>query len=122
MPTSTNVTNLKINELTEAQYDTAVQGGVIGANELSIITDADYTTISNTTVTLVVNDWSSNTQTVTVQGITSSNTILIAPAPSSNSDYVSAGILCVSQSTNSLTFSCQTVPTNAIIVNVAIFN
>lgn len=41
MPTSTNVTNLKINELTEAQYDTAVQGGVIGANELSIITDLD---------------------------------------------------------------------------------
>lgn len=41
MPTSTNVTNLKINELTEAQYDTAVQGGVIGENELSIITDLD---------------------------------------------------------------------------------
>ena len=41
MPTSTNVTNLKINELTEAQYDTAVQGGVIGANEISIITDLD---------------------------------------------------------------------------------
>lgn len=40
MPSSTNVTNLKINELTEAQYDAAVQGGVIGANELSIITDA----------------------------------------------------------------------------------
>lgn len=41
MPTSTNVTNLKINELTEAQYDTAVQGGVIGANELSFLTDAE---------------------------------------------------------------------------------
>ena len=41
MPTSVNVTNLKINELTEAQYDSAVQGGVIGANELSILTDAE---------------------------------------------------------------------------------
>lgn len=41
MPTNTNVTNLKINTLTEAQYDTAVQGGVIGANELSVITDLD---------------------------------------------------------------------------------
>lgn len=41
MPTSTDVTNLKINQLTEAQYDTAVQGGVIGANELSILTDAE---------------------------------------------------------------------------------
>lgn len=41
MPTSTNVTNLKINELTEAQFDSAVSGGVIGANEISILTDVD---------------------------------------------------------------------------------
>ena len=41
MPTSTNVTNLKINELTEAQFDSAVSGGVIGANEISILTDMD---------------------------------------------------------------------------------
>lgn len=39
MPTSTTVKGLNINELTEAQYDAAVQGGVIGPNELSIITD-----------------------------------------------------------------------------------
>ena len=41
MPTSTNVTKLKINELTEAQYDAAVQQGIIGENEISILTDAD---------------------------------------------------------------------------------
>lgn len=39
MPTSVTVNDLKINELTEAQYDAAVQGGVIGENELSVITD-----------------------------------------------------------------------------------
>lgn len=36
----TNVKNLKINKLTQAQYNDAVQSGVIGENELSIITDA----------------------------------------------------------------------------------
>lgn len=41
MPTSVNITNLKINKLTEAQYDTAVQGGVIGENELSVLTDVE---------------------------------------------------------------------------------
>lgn len=51
MPTSTNVTNLKINKLTEAQYDAAVQGGIIGANELSIITDIDTTVQSVPTLT-----------------------------------------------------------------------
>lgn len=39
MSTSVTVNDLKINELTEAQYDAAVQGGVIGENELSVITD-----------------------------------------------------------------------------------
>ena len=48
MPTNTNVTNLKINTLTEAQYDTAVQGGVIGANELSFIIDEDIPSITPT--------------------------------------------------------------------------
>lgn len=43
MPTSVDIKNLKINKLTEAQYDTAVQGGVIGANELSVITDLSDT-------------------------------------------------------------------------------
>ena len=43
MPTSIDVTNLKINTLTEAQYDAAVQTGVIGENEISIITDLDAT-------------------------------------------------------------------------------
>ena len=39
MPTNTTVKQLKINKLTEAQYDAAVQGGTIGANELSFVTD-----------------------------------------------------------------------------------
>jgi len=41
MPTNTKVKSLKINTLTKAQFDVAVQGGVIGANEISIITDLD---------------------------------------------------------------------------------
>lgn len=43
MPTSVDIKNLKINKLTEAQYDTAVQGGVIGENELSVLTDLSDT-------------------------------------------------------------------------------
>ena len=39
---TTVVKNLNINELTEAQYDSAVQQGLIGDNELSILTDAGY--------------------------------------------------------------------------------
>ena len=42
MSTDVNVKTLKINQLTEAQYNAAIQGGIIGANELSFITDTNY--------------------------------------------------------------------------------
>lgn len=150
MPTSTNVTNLKINELTEAQFDSAVQGGTIGANEISIITDLDEGLPSTTgastgdvltldsssnpvwqapsggggstsaTATLAVNDWSSNTQTVSVTGVTSSNNVIVSAAPASQADYTAAGVICTSQGAGTLSFSCQTVPSSALTVNVLI--
>lgn len=72
----------------------------------------------NTTVTLAAADWSSNSQTVTVNGVSSSSVVLVAPDPSDTTDYVAAGILCVSQATNSLTFNATTTPISDIDVNV----
>ena len=118
MPISTNVTNLKINELTEAQYDAAIQGGVIGENELSILTDADTT--ESSTVTLVAANWVNDSQTVTMTGVTATNTVIVAPYPTDAEDYAAAGVLCVAQSTGTLTFSCTTTPANDLQVNVVI--
>lgn len=73
-----------------------------------------------TTATLAANGWSSNTQTVAVTGVTSSSLVIVSPAPSSMSAYQAAGIYCSAQGTNSLTFTCSTVPTAAITVNVLI--
>ena len=242
MPTNTNVTNLKINTLTEAQYDTAVQGGVIGANELSVITDLDEglpsqtgnagkflttdgtdaswgttvdgnklivkntassqysavdqisfyakynnndgtpATISstsigtlqisgiscifdgsilaltqnknigssgtkwgtgfitklnngadievpttggtmavigvNTTITLASANWSSNSQTVNVNGVTATGIVFVSPDPTDQSAYTSAGIICSAQAAGSLEFTCTNTPTNDIDVVV----
>ena len=60
--TDTQLSNLNINTLTQAQYDAAVSAGIIGTNDLSIITDVDYqektkiTTIDNATATIVLTD------------------------------------------------------------------
>lgn len=249
MPTNTNVTNLKINTLTEAQYDTAVQGGVIGANELSVITDLDeglpsqtgnagkflttdgtdaswsdkplantatgsnsltvgggatgqsssvnigknstanassvvavgyqaycggtgsvaigtngmamannsillnasgslsrnmtpntfmvtntngeYEMMSangtiptgrltkvNTTITLASADWSANSQTVNVTGITATGIVFVSPDPTDQSAYTSAGIICSAQGAGTLTFTCDTTPSADIDVVV----
>lgn len=75
---------------------------------------------STVTATLAAASWSSNAQTVTVSGVTSSNTVIISPAPASQEAYTKAGVYCSDQAANSLTFSCKTAPTAALTVNVVI--
>ena len=69
---------------------------------------------------ITVDGWYSNTQTVSVTGVTASNVVIVSPAPASAADYAAAGIICTAQGTDSLTFTCTTVPSNAITVNVII--
>lgn len=74
-------------------------------------------------VTLTTSGWSSNTQTVTVSGVSATETAqLITPTPAiaSQSAYYEAGIMCTNQAANSLTFTCQTVPTSNLTVYVVI--
>lgn len=61
-----------------------------------------------------------DTQTLAVQGVTSSNTVIVSPTPLSSTDYADAGIICTAQSTNQLTFTCVTVPTNDIELSIVI--
>ena len=76
---------------------------------------------SSTTITLTTSGWSSNTQTVTVSGVSADETVqLIMPVPAlaSQTAYYEAGILVTGQAANSLTFTCQTAPTENITVYV----
>ena len=75
------------------------------------------------TITLTAAGWSSNAQTVTVSGVSATETAqLITPTPAiaSQSAYYEAGIMCTNQGTNSLTFTCQTVPTSNLTVYIVI--
>ncbi len=72
----------------------------------------------NTTVTLASANWSGNAQTVSVTGITATGVVLVSPDPTDQSAYTSAGILATAQAAGTLTFSCDTVPSGDIDVNV----
>ena len=75
------------------------------------------------TVTLPASGWSSNAQTVTVSGVLADETKqLIQPMPAiaSQNAYITAGVICSGQAANSLTFTCQTVPTENLTVYVVI--
>ena len=72
----------------------------------------------NTTARLAVADWSSNTQTVSVTGMTADGVVFVNPTPANQSAYTSAGILCTAQAAGTLTFTCDTVPSADITVTV----
>lgn len=98
----------------------------VGRYDYKVLTVGDYKEEFSPTpvpVTLTTSGWSSNTQTVTVPGVVASETAqLITPIPAdaSRSAYYEAGIMCTGQAANSLTFTCQTVPTSNLTVYVVI--
>lgn len=73
-----------------------------------------------TTITLASADWSSNTQTVNVSGITSTALVQVSPVASDVEAYAKAKIICTAQGNGTLTFTCGSVPTSnlgVIVIN-----
>ena len=72
------------------------------------------------TATLNKASWSNNTLTVSVSGVTASNTVIVSPAPASHEAYATAGVYCSAQASGKLTFTCKNVPSAALTVNVIV--
>ena len=73
-----------------------------------------------TSVNLYASGWVDNVQDVAVTGVTASNTVWVAPIPNEQHLYTNYNIICTAQADGILTFSCETVPTEDLIVNVVI--
>ena len=76
------------------------------------------------TATLTTSGWSSNSQTVTVNGVvadTNAQIIYVSPAnKASATAWGEAGVFCSAQAANSLTFVCDSTPSANISVNISI--
>lgn len=80
---------------------------------------------STTTCTLPTSGWSGTgpyTYAATATGVTSNNLVLAGPAPASKSAYEACGAYPSAQGAGTLTFTAESMPTEAITVNVAVFN
>jgi hypothetical protein len=105
-----NSTNMTSSEVTDFVESLDISGGGGGS----------VPTFNTATITLTTAGWSNNSQTVTVQGVTASNIVIVNPAPASYDEYVVDNVRCTGQSANSLTFTCDFVPNEAITVSVII--
>lgn len=64
--------------------------------------------------------WQNGAQTVAAAGVTASNTVIVAPAPDSFSNYRNFGVRCTGQGNGTLTFAYEFTPTADLTVNVLI--
>lgn len=71
-------------------------------------------------VTLTTGGWSNLTQTVSVEGVTADNNVIVAAAPASREAWNDAEVYCSAQAAGTLTFKCSSVPASAVTVNVVI--
>lgn len=74
--------------------------------------------VQSTTVTIATTDWSSNTATVTVSGLTATSVVWVAPDNASQSAYTTAGVYASAQAADTLTFTCTQTPSASLTINV----
>lgn len=81
--------------------------------------------ISTATGTLSSSGWTPTTggytQTVSVTGVTSGNTIMVSAAPASIKEYGECGVYASAQGSGTITFFAETQPSNNLTVNVVIW-
>jgi len=71
-------------------------------------------------VTLPADGWTDASQSVSVEGVTESNDVFVTYAPESRAAWREADVYCCEQGTDTLTFSCENVPTAALKANVIV--
>ena len=76
---------------------------------------------STRTVTLDVAGWPSDRHRIAaVEGVTATNTVIVAPAPESIGTYGKCGVYAAAQGEGSLTFVCAKQPEESLTVNMLI--
>lgn len=92
-----------------------VEGEVAGLST-NLMTKNDK--LNAVTVSLTVEGWVNNAQTVAASNVTADNIVWVSPAPASFDAYGTAGIRGTAQADGTLTFTCTKIPTEVISVEV----
>ena len=80
-----------------------------------------FTRMSSLQISIAASDWSNKSCTKSVTGATASNHIHLAPA--TKADYKKckeAAVWPTAQASGTVTFSCETTPTESITINIEI--
>lgn len=100
------------------------RGGTGATNARDALINLGAMSMINRTITLDVDAWNNNEQTVDVDGVTANNVVIASPRPTFDdyTSYTESGIRCSAQFDGGLIFTCNEVPSMIITVNIAIFD
>ena len=73
---------------------------------------------TSTVLNIPVSSWEGKTATVELTGMNNTKTVLCSPADTTKEIYSTAGVKLTGQATNTLTFTCETVPSGQVSVNI----
>ena len=81
---------------------------------------AGYSLPRKYTVTLAANSWDNNLQTVDLESLAITDTIIVAPVPEDYDRYVDSEIMAMEQLENQIVFQCTEVASVDILVTVVV--
>lgn len=110
-----------LNKIEQGIFDNDAAITNTNSTVANLTTEVGKKTISYAMQTiLTVAGWTGGSQTVNVEHVTATNTIIVSPIPDHQDNYSGAGILCTEQGDGTLKFTCTSDPTENITVNVYI--
>ena len=74
------------------------------------------------TAVLSVSGWVEGQQTVTAEGVSAANTLIVASSPENYEAYSKAGVYCAAQTEGALTFRCKSTPSASLTANIMILD
>lgn len=81
---------------------------------------ADVVSVLGAEISITPGEWSDNSVTKSVTGVTADCIVIVAPLPTSQDEYVNAEIKCTAQDVGTLTFTCVTAPSQTITIGAVI--
>lgn len=97
-------------------------GVYLGSNKVDGSLVINTNTVTALSLTITPAAWDNNTAIAVAAGVTTDNNIIIMPDVSSSEICADAGVQCISQAQDSLTFICEEVPSDIVTFNILIFN
>lgn len=104
------------------QQDSSKADFIRGKETVELALAAKQPKHRTASVILTASGWEDGSQSVSCDGVTAGNALIVASLPENYEAYSRAGVYCAAQAEGSLTFLCKSVPAADLTANIMILD